>query len=253
MTTHERPYLSLVIPAYNEASRIAASLASVLEYLDAHAFTSELIVVDDGSADATVAEVRRSVAEHGTTKARVELLSYRPNGGKGRAVRTGVLATHGRWVAFADADLATPLSAIDQALPYVDSGEYQVVVGSRAASGARIDRYQPLYRRLSARFFNAIRDRLVPVGVADSQCGFKLFDGDLARAIFARQRVDGFMFDVETIYVARRLGARVLELGVPWADAGQSKVRFSSGFRIVPDLLRIRAMHGALTPADRPG
>jgi dolichyl-phosphate beta-glucosyltransferase len=255
-----QPYLSLVIPAYNEARRLGTTLRAVLSFLRGHAFDSELVLVDDGSSDGTAELATRLLAE--TPPARnvdARVLTYRPNAGKGHAVRTGVVATRGRFVAFADADLATPLDQINRALPYLDPPDgqpraYDLVVGSRAVAGARIERYQPLYRRLSARLFNAIRDTLVPVsGVTDSQCGFKLFEGDLARAIFARQRVDGFMFDVETLFIAQRLGLRVLELGVPWADAGESKVRFSSGFRIVPDLLRARGLHGRLTPADRAG
>lgn len=257
MTDEATPYLSVVIPAYNEERRIGATLRAALAYLGGRPEATELIVVDDGSSDGTAALAQSIVDEpRDTPRLSARVISYRPNGGKGRAVRTGVLATRGRRVAFADADLSTPLEELDRALPFLDPAEgpaYDVVVGSRAVAGARIARYQPIYRQLSARFFNLVRDGLVPVGgVTDSQCGFKLFDGALARAIFARQRVDGFMFDVETLYIANRLGLRVYELGVPWTDAPESKVRFSSGFRIVPDLLRVRALHGRLTPADRP-
>ena len=128
-----------------------------------------------------------------------------------------------------------------------------MVLGSRAVEGAEVDRFQPLYRRLAARFFNLIRDTIVGMrGLKDTQCGLKAFDGDLARYIFGRQIVDGFMFDVESAFIAQRLGVSILEMGVRWADTPESKVKLSSGFRLLPDLTRIRLAHGRLSRADLP-
>jgi dolichyl-phosphate beta-glucosyltransferase len=253
------PFLSLVIPAYNEERRLGPTLNAILAYLANRPYTSEVIVVSDGSTDGTerVARLAFAAAPAGQVIG-CRFIGYMPNAGKGRAVRTGVAATLGRYVAFADADLSTPIDEIDRALGYLASAtdggaRYRLVIGSRAVAGARVERRQPLYRRLSARLFNVLRDGLVGIrGLQDTQCGLKVFEGDLARAIFARQRIDGFMFDPETIYIAQRLGLPILEMGVRWADSPETKVRISSALRLIPDLLRIRLLHGQLTPADLP-
>ena len=251
------PDLSLVIPAYNEERRLGPTLEAVLAFLGGRPYTSEVIVVSDGSRDGTgrVAQAAFAGLDQ-TPDARVtgRYVDYYPNAGKGRAVRTGVAATTGRYVAFTDADLSTPIEEVDRALEHVRSGDYQVVLGSRAAAGAEIDRYQPLYRRASARFFNLLRDAIVGIrGLKDTQCGLKVFDGDVARFIFGRQVVDGFMFDVETAFIAQRLGLRILELGVRWADAPDSKVRLSSGFRLLPDLTRSAVRSSLIELASTPG
>lgn len=264
------PHLSLVIPAYNEERRLGPTLERVLAYLHDRPYTTEVIVVSDGSRDGTgrVAEAAFSqLPAAGPVRGR--FVEYHPNAGKGRAVRTGVLATTGQYVAFTDADLSTPIEEVDRALQYVDTrlgastspsrgtpsraAAYQLVIGSRAASGAEVERLQPLYRRVSAKFFNLLRDGIVGLrGLKDTQCGLKVFDGPTARFIFARQRIDGFMFDVETMFIAQRLGLSILELGVRWADVPDSKVKLTSGFRLLPDLLRIRLAHTSLSRADLP-
>jgi dolichyl-phosphate beta-glucosyltransferase len=259
------PHLSLVIPAYNEERRLSPTLDRVLAYLQERPYSTEVIVVSDGSSDGTG---RVAGAAFGQLPAdgrvRGRFVEYHPNAGKGRAVRTGVLATTGRFVAFTDADLSTPIEEVDRALGYVagdaasttgaaSGRHYQMVIGSRAAEGAEVERFQPLYRRLSAKFFNIIRDGIVGLrGIKDTQCGLKVFDGPTARFIFGRQRIDGFMFDVETMFIAQRLGLSILELGVRWADAPDSKVKLTSGFRLLPDLLRIRFAHSGLSRADLP-
>jgi dolichyl-phosphate beta-glucosyltransferase len=253
------PHLSLVIPAYNEERRLAPTLDRVLAYLGERPYTSEVVVVSDGSTDGTERVARAAFARlpaAGTVRG--SLCAYVPNAGKGKAVRTGVAATTGRYVAFIDADLSTPVEEVDRALGELDgrhglSGRYVVVIGSRAVAGAAVQRVQPLYRRLSARFFNLVRDSIVDLhGLRDTQCGLKVFDGGVARFIFGQQTIDGFMFDVETMYIAQRLGLPVLELGVQWADAPDSKVKFTSGFRMLPDLTRIRLRHRHLSPSDAP-
>jgi dolichyl-phosphate beta-glucosyltransferase len=266
--TARPPHLSLVIPAYNEERRLGPTLERVLSYLLERPYSTEVIVVSDGSRDGTgrVAHTAfEGLPADGAVRGR--FVEYHPNAGKGRAVRTGVLATTGRFVAFTDADLSTPIEEVDRALAYVAGDShgaerpagpaagrsYQLVIGSRAAEGAEVERLQPLYRRLSAKFFNVIRDGIVGLrGLKDTQCGLKVFDGPTARFIFARQRIDGFMFDVETMFIAQRLGLSILELGVRWADAPDSKVKLTSGFRLLPDLLRIRFAHGGLSRADLP-
>jgi dolichyl-phosphate beta-glucosyltransferase len=257
-----RPHLSLVIPAYNEERRLGPTLASVFSYFAARPYTTEVIVVSDGSADQTSRVAQEAISRLAPGgRVRGRYYEYQPNAGKGRAVRTGVGYTSGQFVAFTDADLSTPVEEVDRALGYLEGDaaglsaplRYCVVIGSRAAAGADVARAQPLYRRASAKFFNFLRDSIVGIhGLRDTQCGLKVFDGDIARYIFGRQRIDGFMFDVETMYIAQRLRLPILELGVRWADAPDSKVRFSSGLRLLPDLTRIRLLHRQLTPAALP-
>ena len=248
------PHLSLVIPAFNEERRLGPTLARVFSYLAERPYSTEVIVISDGSADGTSRVAQDAISRLPSGgRVRGSFYEYQPNSGKGRAVRTGVGYTRGRFVGFTDADLSTPVEEVDRALGYLESGGYKVVIGSRAAAGADVARVQPLYRRASARFFNLLRDGIVGIrGLRDTQCGLKVFDGELARYIFGRQQIDGFMFDVETMYIAQRLRLPILELGVRWADAPESKVRVSSGLRLLPDLTRIRLLHRHLTPAALP-
>lgn len=237
-----RPWLSVIVPAYNEEGRIATTLGAIRDYLGRQAYESEIIVVDDGSADATVAVAEGALT--GFPQSRV--ISYRPNRGKGFAVRRGFAETRGEMVLFTDADLSTPIEEIERAIPIAQAG-HDIVVGSRA-SGDTVRVRQPLFRQFAARFFNLARDFLVGNGgVVDSQCGFKLFRGDVGRDIFARQRVDRFMFDSETLFIARRLGYSFIEMPVAWADQPGSKVRVIRGaLELFPELLSIRLRHGGL-------
>lgn len=249
-------HLSLIIPAYNEAARLGRRLDYLLSFLSSRPYTAELIVVSDGSTDGTRRVVEEAFAGIDPSGAlRVACLEYVPNMGKGRAVRTGVLASRGNHVAFTDADLSTPIEEVDRALTVLvalDDPGSRIVIGSRAVRGARIGQKQPLYRQLSARLFNFLRDGITGVHtLRDTQCGLKVFDGPLARAIFALQVVDGFMFDVETVYIAQRMGVVISELGVAWDDDPDSRVRLSSALRLLPDLIRIRMTHRHIRPEHR--
>lgn len=259
----EPPFLSLIVPAYNEERRLAPTLERILAFLGQRPYTSEVIVVSDGSQDGT-AHVARAALNGADLPPHVQgrFIEYQPNAGKGKAVRTGVLATRGRIVAFTDADLSTPIEEIDRALAFLEREsaesehrrqQYRLVIGSRAVVGASVEKYQPLYRRLSAQLFNLLRDSIVGIrGLRDTQCGLKVFHGSTARFIFERQRIDGFMFDVETMFIAQRLGLPIMEMGVRWADAPESKVKVSSGLRLLPDLLRIRFLHQGLSRSHLP-
>jgi dolichyl-phosphate beta-glucosyltransferase len=235
----------VVVPAYNEARRIASTLARIRGYAEAQPYEVELVVVDDGSRDDTVAVARQALSGFPNG----QLIAYRPNRGKGHAVRTGIVATHGQYVLFTDADLSTPIEEVERAFGLLAQG-HDMVLGSRAAGDVRVR--QPLYRRLATKLFNVARDLIVGrTGVVDSQCGFKLFRGDVARDVFARQRVDRFMFDAETLFVAGRLGYRYVEMPVAWADVPGSKVRVVRGaLEMLPELLSIRLRHGYLRPRD---
>lgn len=238
----EAPSLSVIVPAYNEEKRIGDSLDSIFAYLQAQAFGYEIIVVDDGSQDQTARVVESRI--RGLDNAR--LIAYQPNRGKGYAVRQGMLASKGDVALFTDADLSTPVTEIKVALGHLRNG-FDVVIGSRAIVGSEIARYQPLYRRIGSRVFNVLRDGLVGVGISrfkDTQCGFKAFRGSVARDLFGRLRVDGFMFDVEMLYVALKQGYRIHEMPVHWQDVPGSKLRLvRDTARMFKDLAMIRLMH----------
>ncbi|MBI5034487.1 MAG: glycosyltransferase family 2 protein [Chloroflexi bacterium] len=236
-----QPFLSVVIPAYNEADRIGSSLTAILDYLQAQSYTFELIVVDDGSRDQTIDVVKATPC----AKEKIQIVSYTPNRGKGYAIRQGVLASHGEYVLFMDADLSTPVAEIANA--FALSNNYDIVIGSRAISNSQIVVYQPLYRRIGAMIFNLLRDGLVGAGIRqfkDTQCGFKLFRGDIARQIFSQAHVTGFMFDVEILYLALKWHLQIAELPVEWANVPGSKLRlFSDTLRMFKDLALIRWSH----------
>jgi dolichyl-phosphate beta-glucosyltransferase len=234
------PDLSVIVPAYNEAGRISPSLTRILDYLRAQTYTWELLVVDDGSRDQTVAIVGELL--DGLPQAR--LISYQPNRGKGFAVRTGVLAARGRWIVFLDADLSTPPEEIEKALPYLQQG-YDMVIGSRALPDSQIDRRPPLYRRLATAIFDLVKHALVGLWqFSDTQCGFKAYRESAVRPLYERAVIDRFMFDVEILYLAERRKLKVYEMPVRWADAAGSKVElFEGAYNMIKDLLRIRWVH----------
>lgn len=233
----DRPYLSLVIPAYNEESRIADTIARAVSFLETLGKSWELIVVDDGSTDDTLQGIRSSQ----TRSTQVRLVSYTPNRGKGYAVRQGVEASRGEYVAFSDADLSAPLEELPKLFNAMARG-YDVVIGSRAVQGAHLGARQPRYRELGGKGLNLIIQALAVPGIRDTQCGFKLFRGDAAREIFSRCFVAGWGFDVEVLFLARRLGYTIAEVGVEWSHAEASKIHpFRAALRVIWDVLRVRA------------
>jgi dolichyl-phosphate beta-glucosyltransferase len=213
------PELSIVIPAYNEAGRIGPTLEAVVSDLSARRIDYEIIVVSDGSDDATEDIVR----DYAGSNSRIRLVAYSPNRGKGYAVRTGVLEARADDVLFSDADLATPMSDLEKLKRAVDEG-CDVVIGSRALEGSVIIGWRPWYRELSGKVFNAIIRLLAVPGIRDTQCGFKYFAGGSGAKIFSATRLDGFGFDVEALYLARKYGLRVGEVAVTWENSPATKV-----------------------------
>ena len=238
MPTHdaEEPRISVVIPAFNEERRLGASLEKVTNYLSRRDEPFEVLVVDDGSRDAT-AEVGEAFAARG-----VQVIRLPENRGKGAAVRAGALASRGRWVLLSDADLSTPIEDLE--ILESRCSEAPVILGSRAVSGAKITRRQPFYRELMGKTFNKLLRLFGVWGINDTQCGFKLLDGTLARQLFAEMVTPGFAFDVELVWLARRAGHRIVEVGVTWENADGSTVRpLLDPPRMLAEILRFRWLH----------
>jgi glycosyltransferase involved in cell wall biosynthesis len=226
--------LSVVIPAFNEEVRIGRTIAEVAAEIDRLAVDAELIVVDDGSTDRTASIVDQIA----NGDARVKLIRA-AHAGKGAAVRRGMIAARGAWRFLADADLSMPVSELERFLDAAARGSGDVLIGSREAHGAvRVG--EPWSRHAIGRVFNWIVKLLVLRGIDDTQCGFKLFSGRAAQALFPLQRLDGFGFDVEILFLARRAGFVIREIPVTWAYGRESKVNLSSGARGFIDLIAIR-------------
>lgn len=236
------PSLSVVIPAYNEARRLPATLERVRAHLGGAKRVFEVVVVDDGSSDGT-ADAARAAGEA------VRVLRHEPNRGKGYAVRRGMLAATGERRLMTDADLSTPIEALARLEAEIDRG-VDVAIGSRAVAGARIEVHQPAYREAMGRLFNVLVQALLLPGLADTQCGFKLFTAAAAATAFGACRLDGFSFDVEALYAARRRGLRIAEVPVVWRNDAASRVGLGGGGAAFADLLRIRyfALRGAYGP-----
>jgi dolichyl-phosphate beta-glucosyltransferase len=227
--------LSLILPAYDEARAIAGTLAAARAHLDRRGGEYEILVPAEGT-DGT-REAARAAAQG---DARVLVFGGPRRGGKGRAVRETVSRARGEVIGYADADGKVPFEEMDRLLPWLDQG-YDVVIGSRARDDAHIDRRAPAHRRLGSRAFAAAVRLLVRLpGITDTQCGFKFFRAAAARELFARQRIDGYMFDVEILRLALRGGLRVKEVGVRWAYDDDSRLDMVRGnWRNAVDLLRI--------------
>jgi dolichyl-phosphate beta-glucosyltransferase len=230
------PYLSLIVPAYNEAKSIRSTLEAIQAFFNQQPYSYEIIVSADGD-DGT----RELVAELIAGDPRVSVIGSAARGGKGRGIRNGVALARGQIIGFCDADYKTPIEEIDKLLPWFDSG-YDVVIGSRGMAESRIEVPQPLYRQLGSRAF-AIAMHLV-IGLwslRDTQCGFKFFRGTVAHDLFSRQQIDGYMFDVEILHLAERSGYRIKEVGVRWHDDGDSRLDLVAGnWRNMLDILQIR-------------
>jgi dolichyl-phosphate beta-glucosyltransferase len=229
------PALSLVIPAYNEQARLPYTLSEIEEYVCREQIHCEIIVVDNGSRDATSVVVQQAASRF----LRLRLLRT-DRRGKGLAVRTGVLAAQGEVVIFADADLSWSVGDLSRFTALVDPRRAPIVIGSREGHGARRIG-EPIYRHIMGRVFNRVVQTLAVPGVEDSQCGFKAFSHDIAQAIFARQRIDGFGFDVEILFVARRLGYPIEVVPLRWEHKENSRVApVRDTLLMLSDVVRVR-------------
>ena len=233
------PPFSVVIPCFNEAARIGATLRVTLDYLTANAPESELIVVNDGSTDGTGTIAREILAE---TNVATRLLENFPNRGKGAAVRSGLLAAREPIGLFSDADLSTPLTETPKLIDPIANGEIDIAVGSRALDRSLIGIHQPWRREQGGRVFNVLVRVATGLPFWDTQCGFKAFRLEVCRPILEAAQVDGFAFDVELLLLARRAGLRIREIPVRWNHAQGSKVSFlRDSLRMLLEVIALRA------------
>ena len=231
------PELSIIIPAVNEERRLPETLEKVHKYLMGKGFCAEVLVVDDGSTDRT----SQVVVEASERFPEVRRLGNPTNHGKGFAVRQGMLAARGEIALFSDADLSTPIEEADKLIAALREGSYDGAIGSRGLDRSLIETQQSLMRRAGGVFFNRMVRLLTGLAFADTQCGFKAFRMERARILFEQQRIIGFGFDPEILYLARRHGLRVAEIPVRWAHDPGSKVKFvKDGLRMVGELWTIR-------------
>lgn len=230
--------LSIVIPAFNEEQRLPDTLDRITGWLAAKSWDqTEILVVDDGSRDGT-AKLAESYGRG------VRLLRNPGNRGKGYAVRHGMLEANGEWILYTDADLSAPIEEFDKLCVAAATGKAQAAIGSRALDRSLVKVHQAPFREYSGRFFNLVMRMTTGLPFLDTQCGFKLFRRDAAQAIFSRQKLDGFSFDVEDLYIAKKLGIAVVEAPVRWSNVEGTKVSLLSGLRSFQDLVLIRRLHG---------
>jgi len=230
-------YLSVVIPAHDEAERIGPTLERVLAYLGSRNYTFEVIVVDDVSRDGTAAAAEEFRRRDG----RLRLVQRTADPGKGAAVQAGMLAAAGRHVLFSDADLSTPIEECEKLLAAIEREGYDIAIGSRGLPQSDLRVRQPWYREMMGRTFNLMVRAVAVHGIKDTQCGFKLFRGEVVQDLFRRQTVMGFAFDVEILFLARKRGLRIREVPVTWINSPRSKVDpIRDSLRMMRDMVGIR-------------
>ena len=229
--------LSIVVPAYNEESRLSATLERIAAWLRSSPYAdAEILVVDDGSKDSTAKVVECFAARD----CRFRLLKNPGNRGKGYAVRHGMLEAKGPWILFTDADLSTPIEELPKLVDAAERAGAAVAIGSRALNRSLIGVRQQRWRELSGIFFNRVMRLITGLPFADTQCGFKLYRRDAAERIFPLQKIDGFGFDVEDLFIAKKLGYGIEEVPVRWNNVEGTKVSTLSGLKSFADLAAIR-------------
>jgi len=228
--------LSIVVPCYNEEQRLPRTIERIERYLDVQGTQYELILVDDGSADGT-RQVMDAAAER-SRSVRVEALPH--NRGKGRALATGVGVAGGDEILLTDADLSTPIEELPKLQAQLTKGA-GVAIASRALRDSNVEVSQPVYRVLMGKVFNLIVQAVLLPGIWDTQCGFKLFRADVAHKVFAGLVTDGFGYDPEVLYRARKMGVKIAEVPVVWRNSAPTKVSpISSSFDMLRHVIRIR-------------
>lgn len=230
-----KPFLSVIIPAYNEAGRLPLTLIDIDKHLDEQEYSYEIIVVNDGSTDHTAEIVKRFIP----LITNLRLIDNEENKGKGAAVRMGMLEAKGLWRLFMDADNSTSIVEFNKMIPYFKSG-YEVVIGSRSVKGSRSIPPQSVFRRILGRIGNLIIQLFLLPGIHDSQCGFKCFSEDSAKRIFSLIKIERWGFDAESLVVAKALGYKVKELPVFWVNSAITQVKFKDYLQVLFETVKVR-------------
>jgi dolichyl-phosphate beta-glucosyltransferase len=231
-----QPYLSIIVPAYNEAERISQTLIDMDKRLAHAPYTYEILVVNDGSTDNTGEVVL------GMTKMikNLKLANIIDNGGKGGTVRKGMLMATGQIRLFTDADNSTSIDQFDQMIPLFKEG-YSVVIGSRTIKGAKLDPAEPIMRQIPGKLGNLVIQMLLLPGIWDTQCGFKAFTAEAAQKLFTMSRISGWGFDVEILALAQKLGFKIKEVPVHWVNDLRSHLKPSAYLKFLWETLTIRS------------
>ncbi|HVH87152.1 MAG TPA: dolichyl-phosphate beta-glucosyltransferase [Terriglobales bacterium] len=231
------PYYSIIVPAFNEAERIAASLQHILDYIAESQWSAEIIVVNDGSSDNTAAVVQ----EFSRSNPMIRMLENPGNRGKGYSVRNGMMNSSGQILLFTDADLSSPIEEAEKLFAVIERGDADVAIGSRYLQSELQTRKQPLHRRMMGRAFNLALKTILGLSYVDTQCGFKAFSRKAVSTIFPHMKIQRWGFDPEILFLARRYGVRVAEVPVSWAHDHRSKISpLRDGTRMLTELMRIR-------------
>jgi dolichyl-phosphate beta-glucosyltransferase len=230
-----KTHLSVVIPAYNESVRLKKTLPIIIEFFKKQKYSFELVIVDDGSKDKTVATVK-SIVGH---KPFLKLISLDHNQGKGAALRAGIMAAVGTYVLFMDADLSTPLTEIDKFWPVIT--KYPIVIGSRKMKGAVVTKHQNLLRENLGKVFTFLTNTLATKNVSDITCGFKLFQTNVAHKLFGKSVLNDWSFDAEILFLAQKHGFKIKEVPVSWQNDPRTKVNLTKdSINALTGLLKIR-------------
>ncbi len=234
--------ISIIIPAYNEEQRLGNTLRSIISYLSSRNYEFEIIVVDDGSNDKTQMVFLDIVKEN--PKQKLKYIKNKLNHGKGYVVRQGMLQASKDYIFFTDADLSTPIYEIEKLLTAL-KGNFDITIGSRAINRSLVHKHQPWYRELIGRLFNFLAQVWLIPGIKDSQCGFKGFKKKVVSKIFSNQILDSFVFDVEILYIAKKLNYSIAEIPVEWINNEDTKFKtnFKNFMVTWKDLYKIRFLH----------
>ncbi|MBW8001963.1 MAG: glycosyltransferase [Planctomycetes bacterium] len=234
--------LSIIIPVFNEGRKIASDVKEAIAFLNKNNFTGEIIVVDDGSSDNT-ANTARETAKNLSTEILFKVISYENNKGKGHAVRTGITQSKGDYVMFIDSGSCTTYENILDGLKLIENGDCDIAHGSRKLPHSKIKLKQSLYRRLCAVIFRLCVSYFVKItsNLTDTQCGFKIYRGDIARKLYSQCETDGFIFDIEIILLAQKANFKIKEFPIEWTCDRDSRLRPEKSFHhIISELKTIK-------------
>ena len=236
-TLEDGTFLTIVIPAYNEEKRLPKTISEILQYFAYSRCQPEIIIINDGSTDRTADLVKKTTRLY----PHLRLINLYENKGKGHAVRCGILNAKGQYILLCDADLSTPISEVDKLIHSLLAGDHDIVIGSRKLPESQIEVRQSWYREFLGDIFSIIVRVVLVRGIKDTQCGFKCFTQRSAKRTFSKQRLYGFSFDVEVLYLARKYGFSIREVPVKWLNSPQTSVKLiRDSIKMFIDLFRIR-------------